>query len=148
MNVVVWVTAVSTLLLDQISKFFVLQSFPLNKPNAIVKDFFYLTPIYNTGAAFGIFKNQTLFFIITSIIAVIAVGIFLGKRSERILARDIGFALILGGALGNLIDRLRFGYVVDFLDFRVWPVFNFADAGITLGTALVILSLCTLYSSR
>lgn len=147
MNVIIRVSVISVFLTDQISKFLALRNLTPNESTAVIKDFFHLTLVGNTGAAFGIFKNQAVFFIIISSIAVISIFVFLKKKSG-ILLRDIGLAFILGGALGNLTDRIRFGYVVDFLDFRIWPVFNVADSAITVGTALVIISLCTRFYSK
>jgi signal peptidase II len=146
-NPIIWILAIATLVLDQASKFVVLSNLAPGASTAVIKDFFHLTLVYNTGAAFGIFKNQTLFFVISSFAAVILIFIYL-KRKRGFLLVDAGFALILGGAMGNLVDRLRFGYVVDFLDFRIWPVFNVADSAITVGAGLVIISLCTRFYSR
>lgn len=148
MNVLIWAAAFFILALDQASKLAVLRAFNLNEPSSVIKNFFYLTLTHNTGAAFGLFKNGAVFFIVTSSIAAAAIAVFLVRRRDPRPLRDFGFALILGGALGNLLDRLRFGYVIDFLDFRVWPVFNAADSAITVGAALVIMSLCIRYYSK
>ena len=105
----------------------------------IVKQVFHLTYILNPGAAFGFLAYQTNLFIIVT--AGLVLGVLLFYRSlplERVLVR-YGLALVVGGALGNLVDRLRFGKVVDFLDFRVWPVFNLADSAIVIGACLLIL---------
>ena len=88
--------------------------------------------MHNTGIAFGLFKGNVIFFIVSTIL-VIAILVFLLRLESKNYKVIIPLALILGGAIGNLIDRLRFGYVVDFLDFRVWPVFNVADSAITIG---------------
>ena len=141
MNTLIWVLALFIFFLDQISKHLVLRTLEIGKSVEIIKNFFYLTLVRNTGAAFGIFKNQTLFFIAISVITVIAILIYIGKRRDYSFIRDTGLALILGGALGNLADRLRFGCVVDFLDFRIWPVFNVADSAITVGALLLIFGL-------
>ena len=97
-----------------------------------------LTYVQNTGAAFGLFRGQRLLFIF------LAIGIAAWILREMLTApapgrgAAWGFALVLGGSAGNLIDRLRVGYVIDFLDFHVWPVFNVADAAITIGVALLL----------
>ena len=140
-NIFIWCVAFLVFSLDQISKLFVSQNIVLNQPNEIIKNVFYLTLVHNTGAAFGIFKNQTLFFVIVSILAVAIIVVYMKKRPKVFSASDVALALILGGALGNLADRLRLGYVVDFLDFRIWPVFNIADSAITVGVFLLIISL-------
>lgn len=98
-----------------------------------VLPFFHFTYVENTGAAFGIGANRNAFFIGVSIV-LLAVLFYLqrawAKKSPWLQA---GLLLVMGGALGNLYDRLAYGYVVDFLDFRVWPVFNVADSCVTVG---------------
>ena len=109
-----------------------------------------MTLVHNTGIAFGLFKDQGIVFIIIPVIAIVLL-IFniLYYRNNRELSRTyiIGFSLILGGAIGNLIDRIQVGYVIDFLDFRIWPVFNMADSAITVG-AFIIGIKCILLSMK
>lgn len=131
----------SVIILDQLSKLLILQNLNLNQSIEIFEGFFYLTLVHNTGAAFSILKDQAFLFIAISIIAIIAILFYMHKKQERVFLKDLSLALILGGACGNLIDRVRFGYVVDFLDFRIWPVFNIADSAITIGALLLIISL-------
>ena len=128
-------------LIDQLSKYLILQILQPNKSIEIVKNVFYLTLVHNTGAAFGIFKNQTAFFITITAITIIVIFIYIGKRSGKFTMVDASLAFILGGALGNLVDRLRFGHVIDFLDFRIWPVFNLGDSAITIGVVLLLIAL-------
>ena len=98
----------------------------------------HLTYVQNTGAAFGLFKGQQLLFIGVSV-AVIAWIVWELRRGRSFGGTALwACGLILGGAIGNLIDRLRLGYVIDFLDLRVWPVFNVGDSAITVGVALLI----------
>jgi len=92
--------------------------------------------VHNRGAAFGILKNQLFVFVIISLLAIALILYHLKDRKKSRLS-SISLSLILGGAVGNLIDRLRFGFVIDFLDFRVWPVFNIADSAITIGVVLL-----------
>lgn len=148
MNTSIWLLAGSIFLLDQLSKFLISKNFSPNESIEVVKNIFHLTLVHNTGAAFGIFKNQTLFFVLVSILAVAVIAAYIRKREKASFLRDAALALILGGALGNLVDRLRFGYVIDFLDFRIWPVFNVADSAITIGAFLLVISACTRYSSK
>ena len=104
----------------------------------LIKGIFHLTLIHNRGAAFGILKNHTPLFIFISILAVILIYFAIqNNKSQKYSFYNISLALILSGALGNLIDRLRLGYVIDFLDFRIWPVFNVADSAITIGAILL-----------
>ena len=122
--------------LDQLSKAFISARLQLNETFPLLKGILGLTLIHNRGAAFGIFRNQVYLFIITSLAAIVL--IYFGLKSNK---HDkyyvVCLSLILAGALGNLIDRLRFGYVVDFLNFYIWPVFNVADSAITIGAILL-----------
>src|SRR3989338_742165 len=87
----------------------------------------------NTGAGFGILKNFNFLLIMISIAVIGIIFYYFKKIKENQLLLQVLAAFILGGALGNLIDRARLGYVVDFLDFRIWPVFNIADSFVTVG---------------
>jgi len=122
--------------LDQLTKFLVTKNLELNNSVPVIKGIFNLTLVYNRGAAFGIFKNQFHLFIFSSIVAVILIYSILKKNKHNNLY-SFSLSLILGGALGNLIDRVFLGYVVDFIDFRIWPVFNLADSAITIGALLL-----------
>ena len=130
------IIVLSILLLDQLSKAFISRVLELNQTIPLIKGICALTLIHNRGAAFGIFRNQFYLFIITSIAAIVL--IYFGLRDNRHNRYYvISLSLILAGAIGNLIDRLRLGYVVDFLNFYVWPVFNVADSSITIGAILL-----------
>jgi signal peptidase II len=95
-----------------------------------------MTLVYNRGAAFGMLKNQLFFFVLISFFVILF--IFLHLKNKKIpLLYKISLSLILAGSVGNLIDRLRFGYVIDFLDLRFWPVFNLADSALTIGALLL-----------
>lgn len=128
-------------IIDQFSKFLLTRYLYLGQSLPLIRNIFHITLVHNTGSAFGIFKNQGLFFVIISL-AVIAFIILYWIKEPKKLQKEkllkLGLVLILSGALGNLADRLRFGYVIDFLDFRIWPVFNLADSSITIGTILII----------
>ncbi|MDD3345207.1 MAG: signal peptidase II [Candidatus Omnitrophica bacterium] len=123
-------------LLDQASKYLALRFLQPNTPFALIDNFLYLTLVRNSGAAFGMLKNQLLLFVAISLFAIIFILLNLKKKNTPFLFR-ISLALILAGAIGNLIDRLRFGYVIDFLDLRFWPVFNLADSALTVGALLL-----------
>lgn len=112
----------------------------------VVPDIFHLTLVLNRGAAFGFLKDQRVFFISISILAIVLIIYYLSKHAVTALSVSLAFGLIMGGALGNLLDRIKFGYVVDFLDFRVWPVFNVADSAISVGAGLLII--CMLSARR
>ena len=117
---------------DRLSKFIILKHFTPGESFPLIKSVLHLTLVFNKGGAFGLFANAVPVFILTSFFVIIAISIFLLFKKVKY---NIAAALscIMAGAVSNLIDRVHFGYVVDFIDFRVWPVFNIADSAITLG---------------
>ena len=125
------------LFLDQLSKLIVIKNLSANQSRPIIKGLLYVTFVRNRGAAFGILKNQLPLFIFTALFAVVLIFLVISKKRQRPLILNISLGLILAGAIGNLIDRLFLGYVVDFIDFRIWPVFNVADSAITVGAVLL-----------
>lgn len=133
--------ALATLVLDQASKELVQRLMWEGESITIIPHVFHLTYIRNPGAAFGLLAHQTAFFIGVAlvVVGVVVVGYRRIPEGRRLLRFSLG--LVAGGALGNLIDRLRFGLVVDFLDFRVWPVFNLADTAIVIGACLLVLEI-------
>ena len=134
----IFIIALSILFTDQFTKLLATQNLLLNQSAPLIKGIFHLTLIHNRGAAFGILKNQTPLFIFISIWAVILIYLALrNNKSRKYSFYNISLAFILAGASGNLIDRLRLGYVIDFFDFRIWPVFNIADSAITIGAILL-----------
>ena len=131
------------LAIDQYSKFMVSKNLFIGQSIPVIKNIFHITFVTNTGAAFGLFKNSTLFFIVISVVVICFIAILLLKslKKQDFLSKpafNSSLILIVSGAMGNLIDRLRFSYVVDFIDVRIWPVFNVADISITIGTFLFI----------
>lgn len=131
----VFLVCVLIVLLDQFTKYIIYTNFYPHASVPVIKHILHISYVQNRGAAFGVFVNQTTFFIIVSVITILFMAVFL-KKSKPIIMR-LSLVLILSGAIGNLIDRLRFGYVVDFIDFRIWPVFNVADSSITVGALLL-----------
>ncbi|MBI2541725.1 signal peptidase II [Candidatus Woesearchaeota archaeon] len=140
-NAAILLTAMIVALLDQLTKFLVRQNLQLNESAPIIKNIFHLTYVTNTGSAFGLFKGLNIFFILFSIIVIIAIFYCLKKivKNEKILQLSVG--LLLGGTIGNLLDRIFHGAVIDFIDFRVWPVFNIADSAVTISAMLLIILL-------
>ena len=134
----IFIIVVLILALDQLTKLLVTSSVVVHQSIPVVKNIFHITLVANRGAAFGILKDQATLFIFAAIFAVGLIYVNIRKSGpEKISLYKISLVLILAGAMGNLIDRLRFGYVVDFLDFRIWPVFNVADSAITIGAILL-----------
>ncbi len=149
-------TGVLAVVLDQLTKFWIMTSLPLNGGVKVIPGFFDLVNIRNRGAAFGFLNRSDIewqFWLFLAATLVSAVVIFLLARAARKHERwlFVGLGLVLGGAVGNLIDRIRFRAVVDFFDFFVgqwhWPAFNVADIAICCGAGLVCLSLW-LYGER
>ena len=132
----IFIIVAIVILLDQITKFFATSFLQLNTPIIFIKNFLNFTLVHNRGAAFGVFQNQLFLFILISIIA-IALIFYNLRYKENSTIFKLSLSLILGGAIGNLIDRLRYGFVIDFLDLRIWPVFNLADSVITIAALLL-----------
>ena len=131
---------IGVIILDQISKFIVVQNMVLNQSIPIINNFFHITYVLNPGAAFGILAYQTPFFLIVTTLVVGVLGYYVYKLKKEQWLLKIAFSLQIGGAIGNFIDRYRGGYVIDFLDFKIWsPVFNIADMAIVVGVGLFAL---------
>lgn len=129
---------ISIFLIDQLTKFLTINYLKDIGEVAIIRNILHFTYVENRGAAFGILKDQKLFFIISTIIIIALILYYLYKNKNTYKLMGVGLSLIVGGAIGNLVDRIRFGFVIDFIDFRVWPVFNIADSAIVIGQILVI----------
>ena len=124
--------AALVIIIDQIIKNFANK---LEQPINLIGNVVKITFLKNYGASFGIFKNQTWLFILFSIIVIAAIIYYYKKIPNEYFT---WIALIFGGTIGNLIDRLRFAYVIDFMDFTYWPVFNIADVALVLGAGVII----------
>lgn len=135
------VTTVSVVFFDRLTKYFFSRLLEYGETIPVIRNFFHFTLVHNTGIAFGLFKDQGLVFIVIPVIAIVLLvfNIYYYRKSDDPLSRGyiFAFSMILGGAIGNLYDRIVFGYVIDFIDFRVWPVFNIADSAITIGAAII-----------
>ena len=132
----IFVIVSSVIFLDQLTKLFVTKLLQLNTPVVLIKNFLYITLVHNRGAAFGMLKNQLLLFVLLSFFTILFIFYHLKSKKNSIILK-ISLSLVLAGAVGNLIDRLRFGFVIDFLDLRFWPVFNLADSALTIGALLL-----------
>ncbi len=139
--------AFAVLFLDRLSKWGVSQKIALHESISIIPGFFRLTNVQNRGAAFGLFSEspseyKVAVLVLFSLVALVVVSTLLWKNSHTLTTTGVGLALILGGALGNLWDRIVTGHVVDFLLFYVrsyqWPAFNVADSAIVVGAFLLV----------
>jgi len=125
------------LLLDQFIK-----NFLISRPNFIESigwRYLNVTLVKNTGAAFGLFEGSNILFTIIALITIAVITIIFFKTRKRSFSFRLSLIFILSGALSNLIDRLRFGYVIDYIDLKFWPVFNIADSSVTTGIILLML---------
>ncbi len=141
--------SVAVVVTDQVTKWIAVETLLGQAPVAVIPGFFNFTLVYNTGAAFGFLREaggwQNAFFIgVATLVSVVLVAMLRRLQSSE-LQSAVALALILGGAIGNIIDRIRQGYVVDFVDWYFrdwhWPAFNVADSAITVGAALLILDM-------
>ena len=136
-----WITAVA-LLVDLVTKWLVTTNFELWDSVDVLGDFFRLTYIHNPGAVFGIQLGSSVLHLVLSALAMGVVISMLVKTPHADRWGGIGLALVLAGAIGNIVDRLRHGVVIDFLDFGIgdvrWYVFNVADACVSVGVVLLI----------
>lgn len=135
------------IILDQLTKYWAVGTLMGEKPIVLIEGFLQLNFVKNYGAAFGIMMNQRVFFLIITVIIVIGMIYYIRKyNNTRIM--NYSLVMILGGAIGNFIDRLRIGYVIDFIDVNFWgvydfPVFNIADSFIVIGTILLVILVLT-----
>ncbi len=137
----------AVVLADQVTKLLITLNLALHEHIVVIENFFNINHVLNPGGAFGFFATQSLavrkfvFLFLSSIVALFVVWLY-KKTSRSHVFLSYGLALIFGGAVGNLIDRFRFGKVIDFLDFYIgtthWPAFNVADSAISVGMAILI----------
>ena len=147
---VLFIFLFGVLLLDQLTKSMIVQKLFLYEKVEVIRGFFNIIHVRNTGGAFGIFGGEkgglgSVLFVIISLLAIGVIVYLFMKTREDEKALAFSFTLILSGALGNLIDRVRYGEVIDFLDFHLstyhWPAFNVADSAICIGIGLLALEL-------
>lgn len=142
----IFITACLLILLDQLSKNFIVKNYNLGEGKEIINNFFSITSHRNRGAAWGILQDSRLFFIIVTLIFMSILSYYLFKHNGKLTNFDkITFSLIYGGAIGNFIDRLTRHEVVDFLDFTIFgydfPIFNLADCYICIGVFFLMLKI-------
>lgn len=138
--------AILLIAFDQITKYLILSNFKLGESLLIIDNFFSITSHRNRGAAWGILEDSRLFFIVITSIFLIGLLIYLLKNKDNLVFLDkLTFSLIIGGAIGNFIDRIKTGEVVDFLDFKIFnynfPIFNIADICICIGVFLLAIKI-------
>ena len=133
------------IIIDFITKLIISNNLVMNTSVEIIPNFFSLTYTHNYGGAWSIFNNNTLAITIISFIVIIGIIYYLLKNKVTKKIEIIGYSLLLGGAIGNFIDRIVYGYVIDFFDFYIFgydfPIFNIADIGIVVGIILLLVSM-------
>lgn len=146
--VLLGLVSLSIIVIDQVTKVYIMQTMRLHESVVIIPNLFSITYIRNPGAAFGILSTSSgsfrfIFFGLTSLFALGLLGTILVRMPKDDWMGQISVVAILGGAIGNLLDRLRYGEVIDFLDFYIntyhWPAFNVADSAITVGVIFLVL---------
>lgn len=138
------ILTILVILVDFFSKYIVSKLMTVNETINLIDNFFRITYVKNTGAAFSIFSNNTLLVIIISIVVIGFLLFYIYKNKGNNKLENVSYAFILGGAISNLIDRLVYGYVIDFLDFEILsynaPIFNLADTFIVIGVILFLIN--------
>lgn len=142
-NIILIIIAAGGIAVDQITKLIVASNMHLNDTLPIIKNVLHITYIKNEGAAFGILSNHRWIFMSVSAVAIVALCVYLFRFSKDTRLIKTGMALIISGGIGNMIDRIFLGYVVDMIDFRLinFYIFNVADACVSVGAAVLILGI-------
>lgn len=139
-----YLIAIIVIGIDQFTKWLIVKNMALYEQVPIIENFFYLTSHRNKGAAWGILEGQMIFFYIITVIVIIGVIFYLQKYGKESKLLAISLSFILGGAIGNFIDRIFREEVVDFLDFIIinynYPIFNIADSSLVVGVILILIA--------
>ena len=144
MNILAALVIIFSIVADQLTKFWAADVLRNGESIKIIGNFLRFTYAENRGAAFSILQNQRIFFLVITVIMLIILGVIYFKNKNMSKLSKLSIAMIAGGAIGNFIDRLRLGYVIDFIDVRFgsfynFPVFNIADSVVVCGTILMII---------
>ncbi|NBI06898.1 signal peptidase II [Senegalia massiliensis] len=142
-----YIIPILIIILDQLTKYFSVVNLEGEAPIVLIENFLQLNYVRNYGAAFGIMNSQRTFFLIITIIIVFGIIFYINKYNNTKIM-NYSLVMIIGGAIGNFIDRLRVGYVIDFIDVNFgevydFPVFNIADSFIVIGTILLVILVMT-----
>lgn len=139
----IWLTLV-VILLDMVSKYIVSKLLIVNESVMIIKNFFNITYVRNTGAAFSIFSGNTFLVMVISFMIIMGIILYIRKNKPSNKIEKISYSLILGGAIGNFIDRIIYGYVRDFIEIDIfgwdYPIFNLADVFVVVGVILLVIA--------
>jgi len=147
--VILAIVSLIVILIDQVTKMAIHSGYALHESHPIIDGFFNLTYVRNPGAAFGFLQGapeifRKIFFLSVTPVALLVIHYFLKTTKDHYLGQIVSLCLVFGGAIGNYIDRVRFGYVIDFLDFYLkgvhYPAFNVADSAIVVGIVFLLIS--------
>lgn len=127
------------LALDQVIKAVVRSVMYVGESIPVIEDVFHLTYVQNRGAAFSMFSGQWFILIIIPVMAILVAAWYMKNHENEHWSLSLALGLVISGGIGNLIDRVAFGYVTDMFDFRIWPVFNVADIAVCVGAGFLIL---------
>ena len=131
------------LIIDVVSKLIVSNLMNVHDSIVVIKDFFYITYVRNTGAAWSMFAGKTWLLIIVSLVIIGFICFYIYKNKPKTKIEIVGYSLVLGGAIGNFLDRVIYGYVIDFFDFYIfgynYPIFNVADIFIVIGVLILVI---------
>lgn len=144
-SVAFYLVALVIIIIDQLTKWFIVKTMHVGESIPIIENFLYITSHRNRGAAWGILQDQMTFFYIVTVLVVIAIIYYMEKYAKGKVLLQLSLSLILGGALGNFIDRLFRKEVVDFIDTYIFsydfPIFNIADSALTIGVVLMFIQM-------
>lgn len=139
----IYIVMIPFLIIDIVSKFIISRICTLNNSVSVINNFFSITYTHNYGGAWSILSSSTLFITVISIIVIIGIIYYMYKHKINNNFEKMGYILLLSGAIGNLIDRIIYGYVIDFLDFNIFgynfPIFNIADICIVCGIFIIVI---------
>lgn len=141
-----FIVAAFVIVLDQATKVFIRYLMPVNSSYPLVPGIIHVTHVRNSGAAFGLLPNQKIIFLVVSIVVIAVIVYYYLRAKVEDRQQMLALGLLLGGAVGNVIDRIFLGEVTDFIDLRIWPVFNLADSSIVVGA--IMLSIIFLINAR
>ncbi|MFD2925447.1 signal peptidase II [Halobacillus naozhouensis] len=139
-----YLIAAAIVAIDQLTKWIIVRTMEIRESIPVIEDFFYITSHRNRGAAWGILQGQMWFFYIVTVIVIGVIIYYMGQYAKQSRFVGVALALILGGAIGNFIDRLFRKEVVDFLNFYIgnynFPIFNVADSSLVIGVIFVLIA--------
>lgn len=137
-----YIIAFMAFILDFVCKFIITHILSFNDSIMVIKNFFYISLVKNTGGAFSIFTGSTFLLIVISFLILLGIFTYIYKNNIRNRVSLLGFGLLIGGAMGNLFDRIYYGYVIDYLDFKLfgygYPIFNLADSFVVIGAIILL----------